>query len=1142
MNFKTYSPQDLRSAIEYEMQKTDDPKIASIMAIKKLKKDPEYYLDEMHKARPTKYIRRTPDGKGGYTYVYKEEKKGDSWLSKLSGIFGFKDRKQVMQKIEKDYKENEIDKKYGVTWDGWKNHLSEYFNNKEKWDNFFTRKKGEKKPSKESKKDDRQKIKKDKKKSPLQLSVMRFIHNLYGEEKKQKKETKKNEDGSKIETNVTLDINQKKEVKAAVKKSEEFFKGKSTENLLQKWKSGDLTGIEGQTFKYQDIMNTFIKGETTFIDEIIMIGDSIEEYISYTPIGKDGKPDKTAGGGMFTKEGFLQKLNAGSLKSTAFSEEPTKEEVKKAEEEVKKKEEKKTEAKDEDIDDNFETMPDPKKNETITKKGKNGSKVTKDRKVSENQKRLIAKEVDESLREEYFNEKPSDIMNIGKDVMGAKRHNFTTYEKVDVSLEELEKDGVAKGYVTRKNLIGNFGLENKDERVANGETDYKVLGSFLVRQYFKKVPHDNASSRKEYMNFVRSIIRYDNETNSMDDLTNGLSQSAKNIFNVTEEDEKQMEESLAVWYGSKSRKIAEIAEVIGEPLAYFLMPFMAGSTTNARAFDIAKHKMKRNPDKKEFDLLASTYFNETIKKESYDQLRIRALGATKAAGVKIKKGDIIKINDKLKEDVYMVMFSIPKGREDYHKRRGEELGALAREYSMYLNMSRTKKEKALPEFNKKYKQNLKSPFDIVKTLGELYHKEKKETHKDLIREVHYPEGTGTVIKAGKNGIHVSFSFSDGKSRTFNINPADLDQESVENIKKTATRTATIKADLYVEKKVERIGGKNFDNMSTLELQKTLSEGAQMKALQYGNSMPDTERKYHTKWTLQSMSDLADILGLPLEQVSARGKLGIAFGARGKGGALAHYEPDTKVINLTRSNGFGSLAHEWGHFADNILSNNMSGMISDSYIYDGNLREVSIDNMPHGAIYNHEERNGRVTKYFYDADETTLYKWKKLSSGENEPTEKSEKISFRFRQAVVDVPSKNKYQNASKIAKKSLESFHLQCDKEIAKAKEAGNVNRIAFYKGLKENKYYNKPTEAFARAFESYIADKLENNGKKNTYLASQKKTLSKDGNVIYPQGEFRKESEKLFDEFFKDIAETNELKKAINALFKNKKILIRKI
>ena len=48
------------------------------------------------------------------------------------------------------------------------------------------------------------------------------------------------------------------------------------------------------------------------------------------------------------------------------------------------------------------------------------------------------------------------------------------------------------------------------------------------------------------------------------------------------------------------------------------------------------------------------------------------------------------------------------------------------------------------------------------------------------------------------------------------------------------------------------------------------------------------------------------------------RLAIAFGARGRSGALAHYEPGRQVINLTKMKGAGSLAHEWGHALDHSL--------------------------------------------------------------------------------------------------------------------------------------------------------------------------------------------------------------------------------
>lgn len=63
--------------------------------------------------------------------------------------------------------------------------------------------------------------------------------------------------------------------------------------------------------------------------------------------------------------------------------------------------------------------------------------------------------------------------------------------------------------------------------------------------------------------------------------------------------------------------------------------------------------------------------------------------------------------------------------------------------------------------------------------------------------------------------------------------------------------------------------------------------------------------------------------MPPKALSLNGELGLAFGARGRGGkdsGAAHYEPASVVINLTKKQGSGSLAHEWFHALDNYFSN------------------------------------------------------------------------------------------------------------------------------------------------------------------------------------------------------------------------------
>jgi hypothetical protein len=88
----------------------------------------------------------------------------------------------------------------------------------------------------------------------------------------------------------------------------------------------------------------------------------------------------------------------------------------------------------------------------------------------------------------------------------------------------------------------------------------------------------------------------------------------------------------------------------------------------------------------------------------------------------------------------------------------------------------------------------------------------------------------------------------------------------------------------------------------------------LKGMQFGHYCTEQYAKEHIGHVSEALHDLARILGIPPEYIGLGGRLGLAIGARGSGNALAHYEPSTKVINLTRDNGVGALCHEWGHGA------------------------------------------------------------------------------------------------------------------------------------------------------------------------------------------------------------------------------------
>jgi hypothetical protein len=93
----------------------------------------------------------------------------------------------------------------------------------------------------------------------------------------------------------------------------------------------------------------------------------------------------------------------------------------------------------------------------------------------------------------------------------------------------------------------------------------------------------------------------------------------------------------------------------------------------------------------------------------------------------------------------------------------------------------------------------------------------------------------------------------------------------------------------------------------------LKESFGFKGVNFGNWMKgdanQAERQLHINHAYDSFMDLAELLGVPPKAMSLNGMLGLAIGAQGGGRAAAHFVPGVNEINLTRTSGAGSLAHE-----------------------------------------------------------------------------------------------------------------------------------------------------------------------------------------------------------------------------------------
>lgn len=233
-------------------------------------------------------------------------------------------------------------------------------------------------------------------------------------------------------------------------------------------------------------------------------------------------------------------------------------------------------------------------------------------------------------------------------------------------------------------------------------------------------------------------------------------------------------------------------------------------------------------------------------------------------------------------------------------------------------------------------------------------------------------------------------------------------------------------------------------------------------VQFGNWVEQGKRQQDLNEAYDALMDLAGVLGVPPKALSLNGELGLAFGARGAGAAgvgrgftpKAHYETGHVVINLTKTKGAGSLAHEWWHALDNYFSRARQDK-------EGYLTEKA------------HPRGGGVRPEMVEA----------------------------FRKVVTTVNESGLRERSSRL------------DKTRAKP-------------------YWSTGREMTARAFESYVIEKLRDQSASNDYLAnivsqayweaSAQLGLEKAGTYPYPEAAEIPAVRAAFDHFFRTV-ETKE-------------------
>lgn len=321
-----------------------------------------------------------------------------------------------------------------------------------------------------------------------------------------------------------------------------------------------------------------------------------------------------------------------------------------------------------------------------------------------------------------------------------------------------------------------------------------------------------------------------------------------------------------------------------------------------------------------------------------------------------------------------------------------------------------------------------------------------------------------------------------------------------------------------------------------------------RGVEFGNWVKQGKNGRERQWMLNnaydSLMDLSKILDIPPKAVALDNELGLCFGSRGFGSASAHYEPSNRLINLTKTKGYSSLAHEWFHALDHYLMRT-----NYKEIQDPNTRYLSqqVDSditfqLTDEAKKEISKRAEAVYRSAYWTPAHVQYKLK------NDP-----KV---FEQAVKcaqgDIDSFSIELNYQERSNSPAKSITFELTRKDFKVKEVGQNDVIRFplhdawaetINAIRESdmhkrmthksEYWHSKVEEAARSFEGFVELRCKEIGLTNDFLtngAYTEKSLGKEGFYPYLDGKDVEKVTNGFKRIFK-VIKTKETDKGV-ALF----------
>lgn len=438
---------------------------------------------------------------------------------------------------------------------------------------------------------------------------------------------------------------------------------------------------------------------------------------------------------------------------------------------------------------------------------------------------------------------------------------------------------------------------------------------------------------------------------------------------------------------------------------------------------------------------------------------------------------------------------------------------------------------------------------IIKTeFGRSYHYPKEELAKaeNWIEGTYFLMRTDVIVANNFNTMEEARSYA-------------LDLEKARDIGSTPSpRTTPVqkrqRKKAFVPPQLQHIKrtGENYRNGRNITGTDYL-ETFGFRGGEFGNWMNENDRQQSLNYGYDALLDMCKALCINPKDVSLNRTLAIAFGARGEGSALAHYESLQTVINLTKMKGAGSLAHEWAHALDDFIGNTIGFELEHSMAsghVDSNRNLSTIKKVMETIKYKLESSPERVEiqKKEYEDQKKTLQVVlnTRLSAIPEEHAAELAELKSAYINArnpderdhvlmLISTIQKNSIGvELSPEIKNLINSFHirmLESENRIGypvKVKTDFYKNSIMFdeVSAKTTHGYWQCNEELFARAFACYIHDKVDGRsdylcGHANSAITNK---IREDGGIewikAFPLGEERKQINQCFDELMIELKE----------------------